>query len=161
MHFHPTHPLLPQLRTAKASDHSLDTSTESEDSGLLRQHSACQSPMPYLSHFSTKIKHSLCRNFTEQGFCPYGNRCQFAHGPSELRNNTPSNHSYKTRPCLAFSHEGYCLYGQRCNFIHERPRQGKEKWQQIYCNFREEKDMFRKGNEGGLMGLLGKEIQTQ
>lgn len=145
MHFHPTYPSSP-FRTAKHSDKSLDTSAESEDSGAICQRTISHSTMPYLTSFSSKIKHSLCRNFTEQGFCPYGNRCQFAHGPAELRNNTPSNHSYKTRPCLAFAREGFCLYGQRCNFIHESSYMPeREKWQQIYCNFREDKDMFSKG----------------
>ncbi len=28
----------------------------------------------------TKLKSSLCKNYAETGFCPYGQRCQFAHG---------------------------------------------------------------------------------
>jgi hypothetical protein len=28
----------------------------------------------------SKIKSSLCKKFTEKGFCPYGEKCQFAHG---------------------------------------------------------------------------------
>ena len=27
-----------------------------------------------------KAKSSLCRNFSEKGYCPYGYKCQFAHG---------------------------------------------------------------------------------
>lgn len=35
---------------------------------------------------NTKLyKTNLCRTFTKQGFCPYGMKCQFAHGESELR----------------------------------------------------------------------------
>lgn len=32
-----------------------------------------------------KMKTSLCKKFTETGHCPYGNKCQFAHGVAELR----------------------------------------------------------------------------
>ena len=27
-----------------------------------------------------KMKSSLCKNFSEKGCCPYGHKCQFAHG---------------------------------------------------------------------------------
>lgn len=29
---------------------------------------------------NSKIKSSLCRNYSENGYCPYGYKCQFAHG---------------------------------------------------------------------------------
>jgi len=32
-----------------------------------------------------KYKTKLCRNFSQIGFCTYGNRCLFAHGLEELR----------------------------------------------------------------------------
>lgn len=34
-----------------------------------------------------KAKSSLCRNFSEKGYCPYGYKCQFAHGIEELKCN--------------------------------------------------------------------------
>ena len=119
MYFHKNH-ALPSLKNQKPSDHSLDISTESEEAEI-----ALLRPSPKTLHrdhhhlYPSKIKRSLCRNFTDQGFCPYGDKCQFAHGTSELRNNMPNNHSYKTRPCFTFMINGHCLYGQRCNFIHE------------------------------------------
>lgn len=69
-----------------------------------------------LAHMS-KAKSSLCRNFTSKGFCPYGRKCQFAHGVQELRCNLGEN-AYKTKPCHAFSKKAYCQYGDRCNFLH-------------------------------------------
>lgn len=32
-----------------------------------------------------KYKSELCSNFTKLGQCPYGSRCQFAHGKGDLR----------------------------------------------------------------------------
>jgi hypothetical protein len=68
--------------------------------------------------FNSKAKSSLCRNFMERGNCPYGTKCQFAHGPSELKCNSDQQMSYKTRPCHAFDKKGCCSYGSRCNFLH-------------------------------------------
>ena len=34
-----------------------------------------------------KAKSSLCRNYSEKGYCPYGYKCQFAHGIEELKCN--------------------------------------------------------------------------
>jgi hypothetical protein len=67
---------------------------------------------------NTKAKSSLCRNYMEKGTCPYGAKCQFAHGPVELKCNSDQQMSYKTRPCHAFAKKGYCCYGSRCNFLH-------------------------------------------
>lgn len=66
----------------------------------------------------SKLKSSLCKNFAMNGFCPYGKKCQFAHGPQELRCNENINTSYKTKPCFSFLKKGYCPYGHRCNFQH-------------------------------------------
>ena len=64
-----------------------------------------------------KAKSSLCRNYSEKGYCPYGYKCQFAHGIEELKCHSDEN-SYKTKPCISFWRKGYCPYGFRCNFSH-------------------------------------------
>ncbi len=66
-----------------------------------------------------KIKSSLCKNFTQTGLCPYGDKCQFAHGTHELRCNAEINVSYKTKYCNSFLNKRSCIYGFRCNFIHK------------------------------------------
>ena len=68
-------------------------------------------------HPKDKAKSSLCRNFSEKGYCPYGYKCQFAHGIEELKCNADEN-SYKTKPCISFWRKGCCPYGLRCNFSH-------------------------------------------
>lgn len=66
---------------------------------------------------SSRYKTELCRTFTERGTCKYGSKCQFAHGPEELRgiNRHPK---YKTELCRTFHSIGFCPYGIRCHFVH-------------------------------------------
>lgn len=70
-----------------------------------------------ISATSSRYKTELCRTFAERGVCKYGTKCQFAHGPEELRdlNRHPK---YKTEPCRTFHSIGFCPYGIRCHFVH-------------------------------------------
>jgi len=90
-------------------------------------------------------KTELCEKFTSNGLCPYGEKCQFAHGEEELRPRLPlsataavnieeeSSRSpspsplqsartdpsrYKTELCRSFNKTGYCRYGLKCQFAH-------------------------------------------
>ncbi|XP_041092378.1 mRNA decay activator protein ZFP36-like [Polyodon spathula] len=74
---------------------------------------SAQTPLP-----SNRYKTELCRSYEESGICKYLNKCQFAHGASELR--TLNRHpKYKTEMCRTFYNFGYCPYGARCHFIHQ------------------------------------------
>jgi hypothetical protein len=66
---------------------------------------------------NAKYKTELCKNWVERGSCPYGAKCQFAHGTDEmrLRDLKPT---YKSRPCQAFLSTGHCPYGTRCKYFH-------------------------------------------
>jgi len=57
----------------------------------------------------------------EKGYCPYENRCLFAHGIEELRaKDTWCNcELYRTRKCKVFYEKHECKFGKRCNFMHE------------------------------------------
>ena len=66
---------------------------------------------------SSRYKTELCRPFEENGFCKYGDKCQFAHGHHELR-SLARHPKYKTEPCRTFHTVGFCPYGPRCHFIH-------------------------------------------
>ncbi|XP_023270335.1 mRNA decay activator protein ZFP36L1-like [Seriola lalandi dorsalis] len=76
------------------------------------------------SSSSSRYKTELCRSFTENGLCKYGGKCQFAHGPEELRdlNRHPK---YKTEPCRTFHTIGFCPYGIRCHFVHNSEEEKK------------------------------------
>ncbi|TRY89401.1 hypothetical protein DNTS_010805 [Danionella cerebrum] len=70
-----------------------------------------------ISAASSRYKTELCRTFAERGICKYGNKCQFAHGPEELR-DLSRHPKYKTEPCRTFHSIGFCPYGIRCHFVH-------------------------------------------
>ena len=75
---------------------------------------------------STRYKTELCRPYAESGTCKYGDKCQFAHGPDELR-PLVRHPKYKTELCRTFHAIGFCPYGPRCHFVHSpdekhRPR---------------------------------------
>lgn len=58
-----------------------------------------------------------CASFMKMGVCPYGNKCQFAHGESELKRvERPSN--WRSKPCANWTRYGSCRYGKRCCFKH-------------------------------------------
>jgi hypothetical protein len=66
----------------------------------------------------SRYKTELCRQFSENGECKYGDKCQFAHGFNDLKdiNRHPK---YKTDLCKTFHSKGFCPYGPRCHFIHD------------------------------------------
>lgn len=62
-------------------------------------------------------KTELCASYVKTGVCPYGSKCQFAHGESELKHvDRPPN--WRSKPCANWSKFGTCRYGSRCCFKH-------------------------------------------
>lgn len=90
----------------------------------LHTSSSSSSSTSSVSSSSSRYKTELCRSFTESGLCKYGGKCQFAHGPEELRdlNRHPK---YKTEPCRTFHTIGFCPYGMRCHFVHNNEEEKK------------------------------------
>ena len=74
-------------RTRASSVHSKDnlSETSAESADQFDRHEITEGLTQNKIHqvFNAKVKSSLCRNFMEKGSCPYGSKCQFAHGPSE------------------------------------------------------------------------------
>ncbi|KAI3862712.1 hypothetical protein MKX03_002004 [Papaver bracteatum] len=62
-------------------------------------------------------KTELCNKWVEEGVCPYGDYCQFAHGLKELR-PVIRHPRYKTEACKMILNGGSCSYGHRCHFRH-------------------------------------------
>ena len=69
-------PNRPQLKVKCSLESSVDSVNTCES----------ERDMP-VSTAGKKIKVELCKNYMERGHCPYGGRCKFAHGVSELRQN--------------------------------------------------------------------------
>ena len=80
-----------------------------------------------------RYKTTLCKKFSNGQGCPYGDKCQFAHGAQELRmnnvqgipqnmlnSNKPQNSllNYKIVKCKNWDKDGTCKYGAHCTFAH-------------------------------------------
>lgn len=65
-----------------------------------------------------KYKTELCKTYSETGHCPYYYKCQYAHGPEELKFHQDKRKSYRTKRCKSFWGKGVCSYGSRCQFSH-------------------------------------------
>lgn len=62
-------------------------------------------------------KTELCDSYMKFSYCPYGNKCQFAHGENELKRvSRPAN--WRSKPCANWAKYGSCRYGNRCCFKH-------------------------------------------
>lgn len=62
-------------------------------------------------------KTELCVSFMKMGVCPYGAKCQFAHGEDDLKSvSRPAN--WRSKPCANWAKYGLCRYGKRCCFKH-------------------------------------------
>lgn len=66
-----------------------------------------------------KYKTELCRTWIEQNFCPYMEKCRFAHGKTDLHDKIIFGKNYKQKDCKSFHTKGYCPYGPRCLFRHD------------------------------------------
>lgn len=69
-------------------------------------------------HVNTQLyKTELCALFVKLGVCPYGNKCQFAHGENELK-DIARPPKWRSKPCANWTKFGSCRYGNRCCFQH-------------------------------------------
>ncbi|KAF5132508.1 hypothetical protein DV495_001203 [Geotrichum candidum] len=64
-------------------------------------------------------KTELCATFIKSGGnCPYGSKCQFAHGAQDLKvvDRPPK---WRSKPCQNWIKTGACAYNERCCFRHD------------------------------------------
>ena len=64
-----------------------------------------------------KKKTELCKNYEFYHDCFYKNKCSFAHGKEELREEIVQP-SYKTKSCKSFIENKVCNFGIRCSYRH-------------------------------------------
>lgn len=60
-----------------------------------------------------KVKTILCKNYKNNGFCKFQNKCTFAHGKEELKIVK------KDSPCWFFNNGGCKNSAEDCNYKHE------------------------------------------
>lgn len=103
-----------------------------------------------------KYKTELCKSFTEQGFCAYGNKCRFAHGRNELFDKVINCKKYKQKECLSFFKNKFCGYGSRCHFRHEE-RKLSELDRSYYTNLL---SMYPQSNEEEIFNMSEEQLMT-
>lgn len=83
-------------------------------------HSSASAPQPQPQPPTTNAdlyKTELCTTFVNTGVCPYGTKCQFAHGEHELK-SIDRGSKWRSKPCANWKKTGTCRYGNRCCFKH-------------------------------------------
>ena len=104
-------------RVGSITENRAEPSITKTDLSRLRRRSTTKEDSPTTS-VPVRYKTELCRSYEETGgSCRYGDKCQFAHGVSELR-SVDRHPRYKTELCRTFHARGFCAYGPRCHFIH-------------------------------------------
>lgn len=92
-------------------------SAQSSDSGHAKKHEHTR--RKHKSTTNTQLyKTELCASYMKMGVCPYGGKCQFAHGNDELK-QVSRPPKWRSKPCVNWAKYGACRYGNRCCFKHE------------------------------------------
>jgi len=77
---------------------------------------------------SAKVKTELCRYFNSEKGCPFGNKCNYAHGEDELKYTKLMDlkraglidiEIFRTHPCLTWVSTGACPFDHRCMGLHD------------------------------------------
>ena len=86
-------------------------------------------------HSNPRYKTALCKKYMQSQSCPYGDKCQFAHGEQELRTfnghqqnmmyaigmgskNQNNMLNYKIVKCKNWEKDKSCKYGAHCTYAH-------------------------------------------
>lgn len=136
----PTTPVTPSNNCEMKSNSVPAEDTKIAVSKLRQQSPPQQQQQPQQQQASPLYKTRLCERFETEGSCPYGSKCNFAHGVVELRGKEPQlqqsedrpattaattanqqsvdsgNQLFKTRLCEKFMKEKFCQYGPKCHF---------------------------------------------
>lgn len=84
-----------------------------------------------------KYKSEICK-YWENSNCPYGPRCIYAHGSSDLRNPFVHRRLYKTKHCASWAQQNCCPYGAKCQFQHPVSDIDLQLWRHSHRLFCEE-----------------------
>ena len=65
-----------------------------------------------------KYKTSMCTVFIQEGYCPRGDACGFAHSAKQLLAAQAQDPKYKTSICESWKTNGTCERGNNCIYAH-------------------------------------------
>ncbi|KAA8902495.1 hypothetical protein TRICI_005856 [Trichomonascus ciferrii] len=106
----PTTTTLPSRESPKSAVSSPSSTTTSKGTGNGKKKTTTNTDL---------YKTELCASFMSSGgHCPYGEKCQFAHGEKELKviDRPPK---WRSKPCQNWVKNGSCSYNARCCFRHD------------------------------------------
>lgn len=106
----PTTTTLPSRESPKSAVSSPSSTTTSKGGGNGKKKTTTNTDL---------YKTELCASFMSSGgHCPYGEKCQFAHGEKELKfiDRPPK---WRSKPCQNWVKNGSCSYNARCCFRHD------------------------------------------
>lgn len=111
------HDQLPTINKERNGSVS-STSSSSAHSSHSGQSCLSKTPKTNAKSLNTQLyKTELCMLYMKTNVCPYGSKCQFAHGEIELKRvERPSN--WRSKPCANWMRYSLCRYGKRCCFKH-------------------------------------------
>ena len=116
-------PFIPKHYNNKPRKDSSNYSTSESDSmSPERKIPPQQKKKPFKGEakdFKIKYKTELCKYYSINGTCKYGDKCAYAHGVENLRSKVTNTTAYRTKKCTQFFEHGYCPYGNRCQFAHQ------------------------------------------
>lgn len=85
---------------------------------------------------SAKVKTELCRHYGTKRGCPFGDKCNYAHGEHELKYTNLMDldraglidiEIYRTHPCFTWVATGACPFDSRCSGLHDPRIRGSSK----------------------------------
>eukprot|EP00560_Eucampia_antarctica_P008742 CAMPEP_0197826332 /NCGR_PEP_ID=MMETSP1437-20131217/3306_1 /TAXON_ID=49252 ORGANISM="Eucampia antarctica, Strain CCMP1452" /NCGR_SAMPLE_ID=MMETSP1437 /ASSEMBLY_ACC=CAM_ASM_001096 /LENGTH=478 /DNA_ID=CAMNT_0043426727 /DNA_START=746 /DNA_END=2179 /DNA_ORIENTATION=+ len=85
---------------------------------------------------SAKVKTELCRHYATEKGCPFGDKCNYAHGEHELKYTKLMDldraglidiEIYRTHPCPTWIATGACPFDSRCSGLHDPRIRGNSK----------------------------------
>jgi len=77
---------------------------------------------------SAKVKTEMCRDYNKPGGCRFGDKCNYAHGEHQLKNQKLMDLAaaglvdievYRTHVCVPWVATGACPFDQRCARLHD------------------------------------------
>ncbi|PRT52603.1 mRNA decay factor CTH1 [Wickerhamiella sorbophila] len=102
---------------SSASSTSSTSSNSSTGPGISRPPKKSGRPSTNTELYKTE----LCASYMSTGGnCPYGEKCQFAHGTQELK-TVDRPPKWRSKPCQNWVKTGSCSYNERCCFRHDVP----------------------------------------